>query len=125
MNVTGKPPSLQFITPAIQEYVKNNPNPYEELKKAGKSGQSSKGKSKDIDETYAFHEEIGGHFRDDDFTKYPVQADNPEGYTLYWEAGDKEKWANSFPQLAKDLEELMKHSKQQVFVEARFEDFDS
>ena len=121
---TKKLPDFLFVTPETQGRVKNIPNPYEELKKAGESGQSDKDKSKDIDDTYAFHEEIGGHFRDDDFTKYPVKAANPDGYTLYWEPGDKKKWADAFPELAKDLEQLMEKNVK-IFVDAQYEDFDS
>ena len=112
-----------ILTPEVREQLKSYKNPYEELKKQGNSGESSHGKFGDSDDTYLWVEQMGGQFRNDDFSERFVQADNQAGYTVYWEPGDIEMWETAWPRLCKDVLDIEKVSHKWI-VETKGKDYE-
>ena len=121
---TEQAPPLQFTTTGIQQQLKNYKNPYEGRKRNRNSGRLRNGQHGDLDDTYLWIQEVGGTFRDDDFTKYPVLATNPIGYTLYWEPGDRALWEKHWPQLARDLQ-MIRQKNAKLMAEVQHKEYNS
>lgn len=104
--IPAKAFELDFITPGLGEMLKDYKNPYEDLKRAGHSGESSNGTFPESDDTYLWIAQLGGTFRDDDFTEYPTTAKNSNGFTMTWEDGDAKKWEEAWPELCLEVEDI-------------------
>ena len=108
-----------FLTPDVRQDLNRYTNPYEEIKAAGNSGETSDGKFDDADDTYLFFEQLGGSWIDHDFDKAPCRVPNPCGFTMYWEMGDRSKWNEAWPQLYQEMEQFGKRLPEKLVVELR------